>query len=240
MKKIEALLLFMLIASPLNANENKANYLMISDNFYGQEFNHESETSGNSSFYAMDSSASMNAHDLKLSYGREFLESSIFSFTIGIGAGIILGRGEETVDSRNISYQTKIKNGYVGSAEFSINLNFFYSGLKIQPFFGTSLTQRQFDYETNYSRINGSSPIILIYDNEVNYRKVSIGSRFIDNQTSLMSYFSLSYLYGSSGSNSLQSGEVDGARVTVVNNNDAFSSTKVNDLSFTIGAGYAF
>lgn len=91
MKKIEALLLFMLIASPLNANENKANYLMISDNFYGQEFNHESETSGNSSFYAMDSSASMNAHDLKLSYGREFLESSIFSFTIGIGAGIILG-----------------------------------------------------------------------------------------------------------------------------------------------------
>ena len=223
-----------------DANENKANYLMISDNFYGQEFAHSNESSTNTSFYPLDISASMVAHDLGLIYGREFLATRRFSFTLGIGAGVILGGGEESIPSRDLSYQTKLKNAYFGSAEFSLNYNFFYSGIRVQPFLATSLTQRQFDFETSYTRIDGSSPILLTYDNEVNYRKVTIGSRFINNQEGLMSYISVNYLYGSSGTNSLQSAEVDGARATAVNSNDALTSTKVNDLSFTIGAGYAF
>jgi hypothetical protein len=238
--KVFSLILSFLLGLHIHAAEKnvRSNQFILKDSIYAQNIFHN-ETSGDSRFFTLNRKARMTTHDIRLAYVREVFADSLFSLSLSLEAGKILGRGGEDDETLNYQYETKIKNGWVGGAELTLNMNFFYSGIRIQPFIGGAVTQRNFDFETNYARFNSADSLTLIYDIESQYNYAVLGSRFLDPEQELMSYFSIGYLVSDSTTFRLQSAQ---AGINFIDLTQAASAenANINTFTFNIGFGMTF
>ncbi len=237
---ILSLILTSLVSISAHAQEKnvRSNQFILKDSIYAQNIFHD-ETSGDSRFFALNRKARMTTHDIRLAYVREVFADSLFSLSLSLEAGKILGRGGEDDETLNYQYETKVKNGWVGSAELTLNMNFFYSGIRIQPFIGGAVTQRNYDFETNYARYNSSDSLTLTYDIESQLNYAVVGSRFLDPEQELMSYFSIGYLVSDSTTFSLQSAQAGVSFIDLTSSANAEDSN-INSLTFNIGFGMTF
>jgi hypothetical protein len=150
----------------------------------------------------------------------------------------MIGGGSEVDQQGDVEYETDIQDTASTSIGMSLNINFIYSALKVQPFLSFSIHQNEFTMETKYTKISTQDVTILKYENEVKRNLISLGTRFFDPQTQLMSLFSVSYLLSETQTNALTSATVNEAAVSLSNTgSNTFSS---GDLSFSIMAGYTF
>ncbi len=213
---------------------------MLSNTVGGMEFTHGNETSPQSGYFTLPHKISLTMHSLELSYSREFLAQKRISFNTTLGAGVILGKSAQSQIDNLYDYETEVSNGFVTSAALSLNLNFRYYKLRIQPFIGFSYRKHQLDFQTSYTTSNTDSLVSITYDTELENKVIQLGCRFLNKRKNLMSSFSVNYLNAETTAKDLQSAALNDSSISISNPNLDQSPLEQKPLSFSIGAGYLF
>ena len=221
----------------LNAFNIKNNFLAFRVDIFKQLGDHR-ETSSASGYSTLAKQTESSIQALSLHYSREFFSKRKFSLTICASRGINTGGGAAVDNELGVEYETEIRKGSSTSVGLSLNYNFIYTALKVQPFLSFSIHQDEFNTKTKYNPTSSQSVTVINYENEVKRNLITLGTRFFDPETRLMSLLSLSYKISEEQASNLSSATLSETPISLSNSNTNVFAT--DDLSFSIMAGYSF
>lgn len=151
------------------------------------------ESSSSSSFTPYDKKSNTLLHRLGFSYEKEFFQSSPVSVTLLTVVGF--GVGEESEKdggtSNNFESQDNITSLF-GGAGISLNYNHDSGGSRVQPFLSAKSITAKNNYLLRYEEV-GAYPrsIEIEYEEQLSILESSIGVRFFNYKTNMMSIIAI-------------------------------------------------
>ncbi len=215
-------------------SENYPTYFMLRYQNSKTEVFHN-ENSSAPGFFSAEETSDIRMHGVFLEAAQEFGGAYLFSLTIGARLGYTQG-SDKTANANEsiVKYEDKI-SGFSYGPGGSLNLNFHEWGLKIQPFISSYYIFSKSELRLTYANATfEAQPFLIDYDIEENRFQHSVGIRFIDKESGLMSYFSVDYIQEASR-DIIVSNKQDGS-LTVTN----LAEIEGPQISLSGGIGYSF
>ncbi|MFT6632953.1 MAG: hypothetical protein ACJAS4_002921 [Bacteriovoracaceae bacterium] len=177
----------------LNQSEvtNSSNFIL-DYSYIRTKIKHE-ETSTSTSFIPYGKDSNTLLHRIGFGYEKEFFQSSRVSVTILTVLGIGIGEESERDGgaSENFDYQDSITSLF-GGAGVSLNYNHDSGGNRVQPFISAKSITAKNSYFLRYEEV-GTYPrsVEIEYEEELSILESSIGVRFFNYTTNMMSIMAL-------------------------------------------------
>lgn len=229
-----------------NADKLKSTIIQVGVTGASHKFNHN-ETSASAGFFSLNQTSNIEEYMGEIGIGKELFAQSRLSLTVIALGSMSFGSDTYDNESTHLSYQDEISGyGYGGLA--SINLNFFKYGLKWQPFIAAKYMMKSSDFELSYTQTTPASGAVAESKNTVNINyeadntvmEYSLGLRFIDNLSGMMSYFIMSYNTYLSESIASSASGTSGTYTLENNDTGTINAPEYGEFSASMGIGIMF